>query len=58
MQLGVAADLSERRRLLLTVLDAVYVHLRDPTAAVTIRPKAVLPSVITEVQALAEAVQE
>ena len=38
-KLSSAADLIEKRRLLLTVLDAVYVDLRDPTA-VGVRPKA------------------
>ena len=38
--LWAAADLSERRRLLLTVLDAVYVDAREAMAVVSIRPKA------------------
>ena len=38
-ELWAAADLSERRRLLLTVLDAVYVDAREARAVVSIRPK-------------------
>ena len=39
-ELWAAADPSERRRLLLTVLDAVYVDARDARAVVSVRPKA------------------
>ncbi len=53
-ELWAKADLGERRRLMLAVLDTVYVELRDPTAAVTIRPKAVFEAVIMGGQALAE----
>lgn len=47
------ADLSERRRLLLTVLDAVYVDVKDGTATVTIRPKAAFEAVLAGSLALA-----
>ena len=40
------ADLTERRRLLLTVLDAVYVDARDARAVVSIRPKAAFEAVL------------
>ena len=43
-----AADLSERRRLLLTVLDAVYVDTRDKHAVVRIKPKAAFDAVLAE----------
>ena len=36
-----SADLAELRRVLLTVLDAVYVDAREARAVVSIRPKAV-----------------
>ena len=45
-ELWAAADLTERRRLLLTVLDAVYVDVRDPNGVVTIKPKAAFESVL------------
>ena len=45
-ELWAKADLSERRRLLLTVLESVYVDSRDPTVPVTMRPKAVFREVI------------
>ena len=41
----------ERRRLLLTVLDAVYVDVRDAKAVVSIRPKAAF-EVVLEVMAV------
>ena len=47
-ELWAAADLSERRRLLLTVLDAVYVDARDAKAVVSIRPKAVFVPFIAD----------
>ena len=40
------ANLAERRRLLLTVLDAVYVDVRDARAVVSIRPKAAFEAVL------------
>ena len=43
--LWAAADLSERRRLLLTVLDAVYVDARNARAVVSIRPKAAFEAI-------------
>ncbi len=49
-ELWAQADLSERRRLLLAVLDAVYVDTRGTTATVTIRPKAVFKLVFTEAE--------
>ena len=45
-QLWAAADLSERRRLLLTVLDAVYVDARDGQAVIGIQPKAAFEAVL------------
>ena len=56
-ELWANADQSERRRLLLTVLDAVYVDTRDSEAAVEVRPKAAFGAVFTEAQAPAEPVQ-
>ena len=44
--LWAAADLSERHRLLLTVLDAVYVDARETRAMVSIRPKAAFEAVL------------
>ena len=46
------ADLGERRRRLLTVLDAVYVDTRGAIATVTIRPKALFELVFTEADSL------
>ena len=46
-ELWAAADLAERRRLLLTVLDAVYVDAREARAVVSVRPKATFESVLT-----------
>ena len=43
---GGVDDPSERRRLLLTVLDAVYVDVRDAKAVVSIRPKAAFEVVV------------
>ena len=43
-----AADLSDRRRLLLTVLDAVYVDTREARAVVSIRPKAAFEGVLAQ----------
>ena len=45
--LWAAADVSERRRLLLTVLDAVYVDAREARAVVSIRPKAAFEAVVS-----------
>ena len=45
-ELWAAADLSERRRLLLTVLDAVYVDAHEARAVVSVRPKAAFEAVI------------
>ena len=45
-ELWAAADLSERRRLLFTVLDAVYVDAREARAVVSIRPKAAFEAVL------------
>ena len=47
-ELWARADLSERRRLLLTVLDAVYVDTRDGEAAITIKPKAVFDAILIQ----------
>ena len=46
-ELWAAADLTERRLLLLTVLDAVYVDARRKRAVVSIRPKAAFEAVVT-----------
>ncbi len=40
------ADAGERRRLLLAVLDAVYVDMREAKAVVSIRPKAAFEAVL------------
>ena len=45
-ELWATADLSERRRLLLTVLDAVYVDAREARAVVSIRPKAAFEALL------------
>ena len=45
-ELWAAAVLSERRRLLLTLLGAVYVDLHDAKAVVRIRPKAAFEAVL------------
>jgi site-specific DNA recombinase len=45
--LWAAADLSERRRLLLTVLDAVYVDVRKTGGPISIRPKAAFEAVLS-----------
>ena len=50
-ELWAAADLAERRRLLLTLLDAVYVDAREARRAVGIRPKAAFEAVIAMSQA-------
>ena len=47
-ELWAAADLSERRRLLLTVLDGVYVNVRDAGAAVSLRPKAAFQALLSD----------
>ncbi len=52
-ELWAAADLSERRRLLLTVLDAVYVDTRQANAVVTIKPKAAFDAVLNEAKDMA-----
>lgn len=49
-ELWAAADLSERRRLLITVLDAVYVDVREARAVVSIRPKAAFDAVLLKLQ--------
>ena len=51
-ELWAKADLSERRRLLLTVLDAVYVDTRNPEISITIRPKAVFEPLFSTVEEL------
>ncbi len=51
-ELWAEADLTERRRLLLTVLDAVYVDARRTRAAVSIRPKAAFGAVLSELPVL------
>ena len=56
-ELWAKADLSERRRLLLTVLDAVYVDTRDPNAAITFTPNAVFRPVFAEAEYLEDLVQ-
>ena len=48
-ELWAAADASERRLLLLTVLDAVYVDAREARAVVSIRPKAAFEAVLRDV---------
>ena len=48
-----AADLSERRRLLLTLLDAVYIDARAAGTIVTIKPKAAFEAVLIGSPALA-----
>ena len=45
-ELWAAADLSERRQLLLTLLDAVYVDAREARAVVGVRPKAAFEAVL------------
>jgi len=50
-ELWAMADLTERRRLLLTILDAVYVDVRDGKAVVSIRPKAAFEAVLTNTAA-------
>ena len=45
--MGRAADLTERRRLLLTVLDAVYVDAREARTVVGIRSKPAFEVVLT-----------
>ena len=49
-ELWAAADLAERRRLLLTVLDAVYVDAREARAVVSIRPKAAFDVLLERLQ--------
>ena len=46
-ELWATADLTERRRLLLTVLDAVYVDTRQVSAVAVIRPKAAFDALMT-----------
>ena len=46
------ANLTGRQRLLLTVLDAVYVDARDARAVVSVRPKAAFATLLTEAQVL------
>ena len=55
-ELWAAADLSERRRLLLTVLDAVYVDAREARAVVNVRPKAAFEAVFRALPASAAAI--
>ena len=45
-ELWAAANLSERRRLLLSVLDAVYVDAREARGVVSIRPKVAFGAVL------------
>jgi len=52
-ELWAAADLSERRRLLLTLLDAVYVDIHDAKAVVSIRPKAAFEAVLNTAESAA-----
>ena len=47
-ELWAAADPAERRLLLLTVLDAVYVDAREARAVVSIRPKAAFEAVLVQ----------
>ena len=56
-ELWAAADLSERRRLLLTVLDAVYVDAHETRALVSVRPKAAFEAVLAESSALTASVR-
>ena len=51
-ELWAQADLRERRRLLLSILDAVYVDPRDPEAILRIRPKRAFAAVLGEAEAL------
>ncbi len=51
-----AANLTERRRLLLTVLDAAYLDARGSKPVVHIRPKAAFQAVLAESGKLAVAV--
>ncbi len=55
-ELWAKADLSERRRLLLTELDAVYVDTRDTAVPVTIKPKGVFQEVIRARDEVASAI--
>ena len=55
-ELWAAADLGERRRLLLTVLDAVYVDAREAKAVVSVRPKAAFDEVIRACEQVASAI--
>ena len=54
-KLWAAADLSERRRLLLTLLDAVYVDAREARAVVSVRPKAAFEAVLNDHALMAKA---
>ncbi|PZC46097.1 MAG: hypothetical protein C1O27_002074 [Chloroflexi bacterium] len=47
-ELWAAADMGDRRRLLQTVLDAVYVDVRGAEATATLRPKAAFEAVLGE----------
>ncbi len=51
-ELWVNADLSERRRLVLAVLGAVYVDTQDATAGIEFTPKAVFGAVFAEAEYL------
>ena len=54
--LWAAANLAERRSLLLTVLDAVYVDVRGAKAVVSVKPKAMFEAVLAESRALTASV--
>ena len=45
-ELWAKADLPERRRLLLTVLDAVFVEVEGASVRITLRPKAAFEAVL------------
>ena len=55
-ELWAKADLGERRRLMLAVLDTIYVETRDTALPVTIRPKAAFQEVIRASAAVASAI--
>ena len=51
-ELWAATDLTERRRLLLTVLDAVYIDVREAGAPIIIKPKAAFEAVLAATPAV------
>ena len=55
-ELWAAADMRERRKLLLAVLDAVYVDARAAEVAVSIRPKAAFVALLSEPLAFAASI--